>query len=167
MRGTTAERFWDKVEQSPGCWLWKAYRNANGYGTLGVGGRKGTVSLAHRVSWELHYGTIPDGMDVLHTCDVPSCIRPDHLFLGTQLDNMKDMVAKGRRGQTGPKVGSNIDRSHQVGKCQKLLKKITIEQFHQLKSEIGTMSQEKLAKKYGIDQATVSKIKLGKTGQGL
>lgn len=161
------ERFWNKVDKTGDCWLWTAYTNDKGYGTISMGGRKGSVLLAHRVAWELEHGPVPEGLRVLHKCDTPACVRHDHLFLGTQLDNMRDMMAKGRRGLTGPKVGSNIDRSHQVGKAQKLLKKITLEQFHQLKSEIGTMSQEKLAKKYGVSQNLVSHIKLGKTGQGL
>jgi hypothetical protein len=88
-----AERFWSKVEKTPGCWLWSAFKNGPGYGWFRVGQKP---RQAHRVSWELHNGPIPDGLQVLHRCDVRSCVRPDHLFLGTQLDNIADMLAKGR-----------------------------------------------------------------------
>lgn len=76
-------------EPMSGCWLWEGAVQANGYG---VAGRK----LAHRQSWEDHHGPIPEGMSVLHKCDVRSCINPDHMFLGTQQDNLADMRRKGR-----------------------------------------------------------------------
>lgn len=88
------ERFWSHVERSEGCWTWK---RTSGYGILSVGPRGAAVRhYAHRLSWELHNGPIPDGMFVLHRCDNPPCVRPDHLFLGTQTDNMQDCAAKGR-----------------------------------------------------------------------
>src|SRR5678816_2871477 len=94
-----SERFWSKVDQSGDCWIWTAHHLSSGYGLIGTGSmRDGTRrgSLAHRVSWELAYGTIPDGLFVCHRCDNPSCVRPDHLFLGTCKDNAADSVAKGR-----------------------------------------------------------------------
>lgn len=90
-------RFWAKVDKSGDCWLWTAHLRSDSYGSFK---NKETMQLAHRVSWELHFGQVPDGMCVLHRCDVRSCVRPDHLFLGTQVDNMADMVAKGRAGST-------------------------------------------------------------------
>lgn len=93
---TIAERFWSKVNRrdSHGCWYWTASRNAKGYGQLMY--RDGIPRHAHRISWELHNGYIPEGIWVLHRCDVPHCVNPSHLFLGTQTDNMRDMVAKKR-----------------------------------------------------------------------
>ncbi len=88
------ERFWSKVEKSPDCWLWKA-ATASGYGTFR--GPDGLMIGAHRMSYILAYGAIPDGLQVLHTCDNKLCVRPDHLFLGTHQDNMDDMLAKGRQ----------------------------------------------------------------------
>jgi len=85
------ERFWLKVERTDGCWLWQGGRMRAGYGVLG------NLGLAHRVSWNLHYGAIPENTMVLHHCDTPPCVRPDHLFLGTALDNTRDCIAKGRR----------------------------------------------------------------------
>lgn len=90
---TLPERFWSKVEKAEGCWLWTAYRDDDGYGSIRVG-RK--AELAHRVAWWLTNGPIPPGLHVLHRCDRPECVNPDHLFLGTQLDNVVDMYRKGR-----------------------------------------------------------------------
>lgn len=90
-----AVRFWEKVTRSnEGCWTWQGSRNESGYGVLLVRGRK---LVAHRVSWEVIFGPVPDGMLVLHRCDNPPCVRPDHLFIGTHMDNIQDCIAKGRR----------------------------------------------------------------------
>jgi hypothetical protein len=98
MRATVEQRFWSKVSKSNQCWLWTANALPAGYGkfTLRVDGRQRTL-LAHRFSWLLTRGEIPEGQQVLHKCDNPSCVRPDHLFLGTQQDNVDDMIKKGRR----------------------------------------------------------------------
>lgn len=92
--GSAAERFWDRVEQSDGCWLWVAGTKNSGYGVFAP--THGEVHMAHRYSWMLANGPIPDGMLVCHTCDVKLCVRPDHLFLGTAKENMDDMRRKGR-----------------------------------------------------------------------
>ena len=89
-------RFWSRVEFSPHCWVWVGPTNDKGYGQIRVGGRGSRCLLVHRLSWELHYGPIPPGMCVLHHCDNPPCVRPDHLFLGTLADNNRDMYRKGR-----------------------------------------------------------------------
>ena len=90
-------RFWSKVQPTEGCWLWTGARSTEGYGYIGVGPRRNHKDvLAHRLMWELTYGPIPNGLWVLHRCDTPSCVRPDHLFLGTHQDNMDDMKRKGR-----------------------------------------------------------------------
>lgn len=88
------KRFWERVsKQDNGCWLWTGHTNPRGYGVIAV---NGTMWLAHRYSYQLHTGSIPDKLFVCHKCDVPSCVNPDHLFLGTHQDNMDDMAAKGR-----------------------------------------------------------------------
>lgn len=80
-----------------GCWIWLGHLSHKGYGLYGAMDSTGAkTARAHRLSWYAHHGEIPEGMLVLHRCDVPSCINPDHLFLGTHEDNMRDMVAKGR-----------------------------------------------------------------------
>ena len=87
-------RFWDRVCIGDACWEWHGgVRNAQGYGGFNWNGKK---QMAHRVAWQLWVGPIPEGMSVLHRCDNRLCVRPDHLFLGTHLDNMRDAVAKQR-----------------------------------------------------------------------
>jgi len=99
---TILDRFMDKVEMIPdcGCWIWMGSLDASGrkstrrYGTMFYNGKR---EQAHRVSWEIYNGQIPKHMLVLHRCDTPSCVNPNHLFIGTHLDNMKDCINKNRR----------------------------------------------------------------------
>lgn len=91
------DRFWSKVNKTPTCWLWIGATCNFGYGKIGIGGRKNRkLKDSHRLSWEIHNGIIPLGLCVLHKCDVPSCVNPAHLFLGTKKDNAADAVQKGR-----------------------------------------------------------------------
>jgi hypothetical protein len=89
------DRFWAGVDTSGECWVWTRATNEGGYGKIGDGHR---VRGTHAVSWELAYGPIPRGVGlcVLHRCDNPPCVRPDHLFLGTVQDNNQNMIRKGR-----------------------------------------------------------------------
>jgi hypothetical protein len=87
------ERFWPKVEKTAGCWLWTGACTPQGYGRISVPG--GTI-YAHRYVASLVYGMLDRRWDVMHTCDTPNCVRPEHLRIGTRLDNMRDCADKGR-----------------------------------------------------------------------
>jgi len=93
-------RFWNKADTSGDCWEWQAHKDKQGYGGFGIDGKK---VLAHRYAYILTHGDIPDGLCVCHHCDNPSCINPDHLFLGTRMDNMADARAKDRPINRGEK----------------------------------------------------------------
>jgi hypothetical protein len=137
-----ADRFWRKVERTKDCWIWIGARTSKGYGRLHFGSRNQS-QRAHRLSYMMEYGAIPRGMIVLHKCDNPPCVRPDHLMLGTPKDNSLDRVAKDR----APK-GQEASWS-----------KLTLEQVCAIKSD--TRLQRVIAAEYGICQQSVSLIKRG------
>ena len=89
-----AERFWAKVRRGAACWEWQGAMLPNGYGK--IFGTEHKIIGAHRASWIVTHGNIPEGMLVCHHCDNPRCVRPEHLFLGTDKDNTRDMFQKGR-----------------------------------------------------------------------
>lgn len=101
------ERFWSKVvivDDDTSCWEWRGWCDKDGYGNV----RRGAgLKRTHRVAYQLVYGEIPEGLFVLHHCDNPPCVRPEHLFLGTHQDNIADKVAKNRQAQ-GDTHGSRL-----------------------------------------------------------
>jgi len=99
-------RFWSKVEKTDTCWIWTASIDREGYGQFGLGG-SGNIGLSHRLSYAAHFGAIPEGVEVRHSCDNPACVRPTHLELGTHKQNMHDM-ARRLRGC----LGERNKRSH-------------------------------------------------------
>ncbi len=118
-KGTPEERFWGKIRKTRGCWIWIGSTNPNGYGQLRVTKRK--LVLAHRFSYELHKGRIPKRRFVLHKCDNPPCVKPTHLKLGNNSDNMKDASRKGRL--TGVRGFCNPQRTEtEVRKIRRLYK---------------------------------------------
>lgn len=130
-RTPLAERFWPKVNKDglihpvlgTACWLWTGAKDKHGYGSIGSGGHRGPTLKAARVSWEIQIGPIPNGIEVCHHCDVPSCVRPDHLFLGTHTDNMQDAATKGRshgNGLLGESIGNAIFTENQIRSIRSL-----------------------------------------------
>ncbi len=87
-------RFWEKVKKTETCWIWRAFKNKQGYGRFGI--KAGECVNASRVSWTMKNGSIPEGLFICHTCDNPSCVNPDHLFAGSRQDNINDMMIKKR-----------------------------------------------------------------------
>lgn len=89
-------RFWTKVQKGSTCWLWQGSRTPGGYGYIWFNGR---LHGAHRIAWMLTHGQLPEKpLHVLHLCDIPPCVNPQHLFLGTHADNVRDAYQKGRNG---------------------------------------------------------------------
>lgn len=112
-RTTLADRFWRHVIVEGGCWRWTGSFVRNGYGRLSAAKDSNREAVyAHRVSWQLHRGPVPDGLYVLHTCDNRWCVKPDHLWLGTNADNMRDMVRKGR-GRSVNAEKTHCKRGHE------------------------------------------------------
>lgn len=113
MEASVVERFWLKVAQAEGCWLWLGAKGRRGYGYLHRGGKTDRHPIrAHRASWEIHFGAIPAGLWVLHKCDNPPCVNPNHLFLGTRKDNMDDCASKGRVCTIGQSLKVECKRGH-------------------------------------------------------
>jgi len=131
---TNEERFWSKVNKiANGCWEWTASKNKWGYGKFWLNCKS---TRAHRFSYELYNGPISNDLHVCHTCDNPACVRPDHLFLGTDKDNMEDKVKKGRQtkgstnGQAKLSEADILDiRSKQLS-YKEYMKKYNISRSH-------------------------------------
>ena len=139
------------INKTSGCWEWVGSKR-NGYGRMIVGSRTdGTrrSMSAHRVSYELKYGEIPDGMEVCHKCDNPCCVNPDHLFVGTRQDNIDD---RERKGRNNPPKGTTNAKA-----------KLTEEKVMQIRAKrLQGVSFEKLAKEYGVCKKTVQDAVSGK-----
>ncbi len=144
-RARWQERFWACVEKAEGCWVWQGSVANSGYGTLLV---NGSLKLAHRLSYELHKGPIPVGLFACHTCDNRPCVNPDHLFAGTPLDNVLDMMQKGR--------GLKGEQRHNA----KLTEKDAAE-IRRVYAE-GGVSYAKLAEAYGVNRSLVGFVVRGK-----
>lgn len=125
---------------SDGCWLWTGGVTNGGYGRFRL---NGSTVMAHRYSFSREHGPIPAGMYVLHRCDVPACVRPDHLFLGSLKTNTQDMIAKGRKRQVR---GESHGRS-----------KITEQTVVAIRAATGT--QMEIAERFGVTQPLVSMIR--------
>ena len=144
-----AERFWEKVDKTPGqgpdgdCWIWNGSSRSRGYGQCKMNGKLVGV---HKVSYLINKGSIPEGLCVLHKCDIRSCVRPEHLWLGTVAENNADKIAKGRARNL---VGSEHPSS-----------KITEAQAVMILND--PRKYQDIADEYGISIPLVSHIKTGR-----
>lgn len=138
--------FWTHVLQVGECWEWTARRIWKGYGRVRIEGKD---VATHRYAWSLLHGPIPDGMWVLHTCDNPPCVNPEHLFLGTALDNVRDMISKGRKVKSGGKSFGSRNAAA----------KLTEDQVRQIRSlaEQGA-KHSMLARRFGVAQGTIRRV---------
>lgn len=136
------------VEKTDTCWIWKGFVTGSGYGQVRLPWPSRRKTGAHRLSYMVHVGSIPPGAVVCHTCDEPLCVRPDHLFIGTQKDNQEDMVKKGRSAR-GECCGSA---------------KLTWDKVRSIRSAYsdGNITQKGLGLEFGIDQSVICRILTGK-----
>lgn len=151
---TPEQRFWGMVRKTDTCWLWTGAKTAFGYGNLYVPvgpDRRSPKVNAHRFSYELHFGPIPPGVEVCHHCDVPACVRPDHLFLGSRIDNIRDCMRKGRLNT--PPRGANAAA------------KLTIEAAREIRFRrvVGGEMLRPLSDQFGISRTSVWQIAVGIT----
>lgn len=136
-------------EPNSGCWIWLgAARGSMGYGSIRINNRN---VVAHRFSWKIHNGEIPEGLLVCHKCDNVSCVNPDHLFLGTAKDNRQDMFRKGRQNCKGP---SNLKGDKNPSA------KLTAGEAREIR--VSTMKINEIASKYNISRSTIFRIRNGK-----
>ena len=153
------QRFWEAVDKNgplhpvlrTRCWVWTAHKNAKGYGSFS---RDGKELLTHRASWLINRGDIPAGLFVLHKCDNPSCVRPDHLFLGTIKDNVRDMMEKGRK----PKV---LGLSGELNPMA-VLSAETVAEARRL-GKSGKLTLTALSERFGVEPGTLHLALIGKT----
>lgn len=141
-------RFSQKIDFTQSCWQWTAYLDKSGYGQFRDGKKQ---VKAHRYSWIISYGEIPDGLCVLHKCDNPRCVNPAHLFLGTIQDNNLDKTIKGRSAK------------HE-GNGRAELSELDVEQirFTYRRNSNGWFSQKGLSWIYGVTQVQIGRIVNGK-----
>lgn len=139
---TLRERFFRYVRVKDGCWDWLGYKDANGYGRIN---NRGIPMLASRLSYMLHYGDVTEGRVVCHKCDNPSCVNPEHLFIGTQADNVRDMHDKGR----ARKRGLSGEAHHGA--------KITEATVREIRSRSEATAL--LAPEYGLSRTTIDDIR--------
>jgi hypothetical protein len=164
------DRFWHRVQKGSGCWEWTGKPHSEGYGRAQVA--PDITEFAHRVSWVIANGPIPEGLCVLHTCDNPPCVRPSHLFLGTRGDNARDMAAKGRQHlQRNPDAALRGDRHWSRRKPERVLRgtahnqsKLTEPGVIEIRERFAAgEGRTSLAKAFGVSPGNIDFIVRGQT----
>lgn len=154
-----SERFWVKVHKTDGCWIWTGSTDGHGYGQIREAGRGSRLLKAHRVSWVLHNGPLSDDVLVLHSCDNPPCVRPDHISPGTSKDNTQDSLKRGRG------VFQKHPEKHPRGE-RVFGAKLTEEQVSEIRRlRAEGWTQTRLAIAFGVTQSSIWSILAGKTWQ--
>ena len=146
-----ADEFWAKVDRSGGpdaCWPWLGVRSKKGYGQWRPEGHRTVPVYAHRLSYQLAHGGIPKGAYVLHTCDNPPCVNPAHLGVGSQTDNMREMYDRARDVHNAPRGASHY-RARLTDEAVAAIRE---------RYRIGELSQEQIAREFGVSQITVSRV---------
>ena len=155
MNPDTLRRFWEKVNKTDTCWNWTGSKRNKGYGAFVFARPDGKVvqGRAHRFSYEIHKEEIPKGLFVLHKCDNPACVNPDHLFLGTNQDNVDDMMRKGRHVAGGTYSKANYERgeNHHAAKLTQAI-------VAQIREDKDKLSYSQLSRKYGCSIGHLHKI---------
>ena len=146
-------RFWSQVRKGDGCWEWAGALAGGGYGTILAHGRQ---TPAHRLSYEMEHGAIPDGMFVCHHCDNRKCVRPSHLYAGTHQNNLDDMVRRGRSKDPSTSPIWYAVRGEQQG-----MARLTEAAIRDIRS--SPLSSSKLALKYGVSSTNVRSVRRGET----
>lgn len=144
---STADRFWDKVDTSGDCWVWTGKIATTGYGRIYDGVSR--MLNAHRYSWVLHNGPIAAGLQVCHTCDNRACVNPDHLFLGTQQENMDDMFNKGRNSEPPRLLGEKHGNAKLTAGDVRTIRRLYAN---------GNVTMNQLAEEFGVGFSNISKI---------
>ena len=146
------KRLLNRVNKTNSCWLWNGAKNRNnGYGRIKI---SGNVKSTHRLSYKLFKGKIPKGMLVCHSCDIKSCVNPNHLFLGTHSDNLRDAFKKGIASNNGIPFGRGENHpSHKLTQKQALF----------IKSNHKNFTYLSLGNKFGVDKSAIYRVIKGKT----